>query len=186
MRFLNHLRRTWPLCLILCLMLTCGIAACSMTGQHWTGFGRTRRIKSFLGVGFGESLDDAMRQYPNGSVETSPYGAPAYRLDHQDAGTVEYKKVIYEFNDAGMQLAIAHFTPSSAGDVLKQLTQSLGEPSSSGGTDPSDPSTVHASWAFPNGETVDFSGPAHRLTLIGPLGETLKQDVRLREAAGSD
>lgn len=171
---------------ILCAIVTCGIVACSMNGQRWTGFGRSRQLNSFLGVRFGESLDDAMRQYPYGSPETSPYGAPAYRIDHEDAGTIEYQKVIYEFNDAGMQLAIAHFTPSSAADVLKQLTQALGEPFSSGGTDPSDPSTVHASWALPNGETVDFSGHAHRLTLIGPRGESLKEDVRLREAAEFD
>lgn len=171
---------------ILCAIAMCGIVACSMTGQQWTGFGRSRRLNSFLGVRFGESLDDAMRQYPYGSQETSPYGAPAYRVDHQDAGTIEYQKVIYEFNDAGMQLAIAHFAPSSTADVLNQLTRSLGEPSSSGGTDPSDPSTVHASWVLPNGETVDFSGHAHRLTLIGQRGESLKEDVRLREAGETD
>lgn len=157
-----------------------------MNGQRWTGFGRTRHLNSFLGVRFGDSIDSVMRRHPNGLQETSPFGAPAYRIDNQDAGTVVYKKVVYEFNDSGMQLAIARFSPADASDVLKQLTNSLGTPTSSGGTDVSDASTVHATWTMPGGETVDFSGPSHRLTLVGPRGSALEPDVQLRDLGETD
>jgi hypothetical protein len=157
-----------------------------MTGQRWNGFARSRQLKSFLGVRFGDSIDDATHRYPAGSVETSPYGAPAYRIENEQSGSVAYQNIVYEFNDAGMQLAIAHFTPSSSSYVLQQLTQSLGEPTSSGGTDPTDASTMKVSWALAGGGVVDFSGPAHRLTLIGPRGNSLKQDVTLREAGEPD
>jgi hypothetical protein len=157
-----------------------------MTGHRFTGFGRSRELKSFLGVRFGDSIDDAMHRYPSGSVETSPYGAPAYRIENEQSGSVAYQNVVYEFNDAGMQLAIAHFTPASSSYVLQQLKQSLGEPTSSGGTDPADASTMKVSWALTGGGSVDFSGPAHRLTLLGPRGDNLKQDVTLREAGDSE
>jgi len=139
-------------------------------------------LTSFLGVRFGEMYDEVQRRYPEGASETSPYGAPAYKLSDVRAGSIEYRVVIYEFTeDSGMQLVVAHFTSSSTGDVYQQFKNALGEPSSSGGTNTADPTTVTASWNLAPGDTVTFNGPAHSLVMLGAKGEALKQDIELRE-----
>jgi hypothetical protein len=135
-----------------------------------------------MGVNFGESLYDVEQAFPAGVPETSPYGAAAYKLEKVSSGTADYQDVIFEFvENSGMQMVIAHFAPSSSTAVYQQLQNSFGPPSSSGGLNPSDASTVEASWQMANGSAVVFSGPYHRLTLIGRNGGTLKPDIRLRD-----
>jgi hypothetical protein len=135
-----------------------------------------------MGVNFGESLYDVEGAFPAGSPETSPYGAPAYKLENMNSGATVYRDVIFEFaENSGMQMAIAHFPQSSSGAVYQQLQSSFGPPSSSGGLNPSDASTIDASWQMVNGSAVLFSGPYHRLTLIGRDGGTLKPDIPLRD-----
>ena len=127
-------------------------------------------------------IQDVQRRYPQGASETSPYGAPAYKLSNISAGSVDYRTVIFEFTeDSGMQLVIAHFTPSSTGEVYQQFKSALGEPSSSGGTNAADPSTVAASWQLAKGDMVSFNGPARSLVMLGAMGQELKQDIELRE-----
>lgn len=135
-----------------------------------------------MGVRFGENAYDVERRFPDGAPETSPYGAPAYKIENVSLGTIDYQDVIFEFSEkSGMQLVIAHFTPSSSAEVYQQLQKTFGPPSSTGATDASDLSTVEASWKRDNGASAIFSGAFHRLTLIGPDGGALKTDVRLRD-----
>ncbi len=152
-----------------------------MQGQPLPVFQSGPAMTRFLGVKFGEKFEDVERRYPEGAPETSPYGAPAYKLTNISAGSIEYRTVIYEFSeDDGMQLVIAHFTPSSTGEVYQQLKSALGEPSSSGGTSAADPSTVAAAWQAAAG-TVTFNGPASSLVMLGAGGHALEQDIELRE-----
>jgi hypothetical protein len=58
----------------------------------------------------------------------------------------------------------------------------LGAPSSAGATSTTDPSSVESSWHLPDGASVLFSGPSHRLVLIGKDGGSLKPDIHLRDA----
>ncbi|HXN85331.1 MAG TPA: hypothetical protein VN867_04625 [Candidatus Binataceae bacterium] len=139
-------------------------------------------MDSFMGVNFGASLYDVEGKFPAGVTETSPYGAPAFRLENISSSATNYQDVIFEFaENSGMQMVIAHFPASSSAAVYQQLQNSFGPPSSSGGLNPSDASTVEASWQMVNGSAVLFSGPYHRLTIIGRDGGTLKPDIRLRD-----
>jgi hypothetical protein len=147
----------------------------------WSGNRNPRALNSFMGVHFGDSIEDVERRFPSGSPQTSPYGAPAYLAENVTSGTISYQDVIYEFAEpGGMQMVIAHFAPPSAADVYKQLQDTLGAPSSAGANVP-DASSVEASWQMPDGGSVLFSGRAHRLVLIGKDGSSLKTDIRLRD-----
>jgi hypothetical protein len=168
----------------LCL-LAFGMIACSTLSIRRDPVGRT--LDSFMGVHFGEQLDEVANRYPSGALETSPYGARAYKLQNVSSGPVDYRDVIYEFGEkTGMQVAIAHFTPSSTAEAYQQLQSTLGPPTSTGGTNSSDISTVEADWELSNGASVLFSGPLRRLALIGPSGQGLKQDIHLRDLQSSE
>ncbi len=116
-----------------------------------------------------------------GLIQTSPYGAPAYKLENVTTRNIEYQDVIYEFSLAsGMQLVIAHFIPSASADLYQQLQSDLGAPSSL--TAPPDrPDRGEASWHLPSGTRVMYSGPYYRMVLIGKDGGELEADVRLRD-----
>jgi hypothetical protein len=164
-------------------LLACGSVACSTIAPSnlWNENRSPRSLNSFMGVRFGDSIEDVERRFPSGSPQTSPYGAPAYLLENVPSGTVDYQDVIYEFAEpSGMQMVIAHFTPSSSADVYKELQTTLGAPSSAGATTP-DAANVEASWQMPDGGSVLFSGHSHRLVLIGKDGGSLKTDIRLRD-----
>lgn len=134
-----------------------------------------------MGVDFGESLDRVQRRYPTGITQTSPYGAPAFKLENVSSRNIEYHDVIYEFaGNSGMQMVIAHFEPSAGSDVYQELQQRLGAPSFSGVTVEGSAS-AEASWRLPDGSRVLFSGPYHRLVLIGKDGNSLETDIRLRD-----
>jgi len=167
--------------------LSCAFALClgactTAALNQWSSRGTPRAVDSFIGVNFGASLNDVERRFPAGLRETSPYGAPAYKLENVNSAAANYQDVIFEFaENSGMQMAIAHFAPSSSAAVYQQLQNSFGPPSSSGGLNPSDASTVEASWQMVNGSAIVFSGPNHRMTLIGKDGAALKPDIRLRD-----
>lgn len=167
---------------LLCAWAFIAIACSIAPSTRWmVGSDAPGGLNSFMGVHFGDSPDDVERRYPNGSPQTSPYGAPAYLVENVTSGTVDYRDVIYEFAErAGMQMVIAHFAPSSTADVYKQLQDTLGAPSSAGATT-TDPSSVESSWHLPDGASVLFSGPSHRLVLIGKDGGSLKPDIHLRD-----
>ena len=156
--------------------------ACSLApSNRWIGGDAPGGLHSFMGVHFGDSPDDVERRFPSGSPQTSPYGAPAYQVENVTSGTVDYRDVVYEFAErAGMQMVIAHFAPSSTADVYKQLQDTLGAPTSAGAAT-NDAASVEASWQLPDGGSVLFSGPSHRLVLIGKDGGSLTPDIRLRD-----
>jgi hypothetical protein len=166
---------------LLCAWAFTAIACSIAPSSRWIGGGTPRGLNSFMGVHFGDSLDEVERRDPKGSPQTSPYGAPAYMLENVSSGSIDYQDVVYEFSEkSGMQMVIAHFAPSAGADVYQQLQTTLGAPSSAGATTP-DATSVEASWQLPDGGSVLFSGPSHRLVLIGKDGGSLKTDVRLRD-----
>jgi hypothetical protein len=134
-----------------------------------------------MGVRFGDSLDDVQRRFPLGSSQTSPYGAPAYKIEDASSGSVEYQDVIYEFSErSGMQMVIAHFAPSANADVYQQLQTTLGAPTSTGATNEG-ATTVEAEWRLSDGSSVRFNGRMHRVVLLGKDGRSLEVDIHLRE-----
>lgn len=138
------------------------------------------RISSFLGVNFGEDLADVQEKFPDGEVETSPYGAPAYRIVNQRVGPVLYRSVVYEFADgSGMQLVYAKFSSDSAGEMFRSLRHRLGPPATIRRGLAHE--RVTASWVLSGGETVTYNGKADRLVILGPKGSSLKADIGLRE-----
>jgi hypothetical protein len=138
-------------------------------------------MDSFMGVHFGDSVDQVELRFPTGMMQTSPYGAPAFRLEDVTSRNIEYQDVIYEFTQAsGMQLVVAHFVPSAGADVYQQLQSALGAPSSTAAsTDSQVP--ADASWRLSDGTRVLFSRPYHRVVLIGKDGGALETDIRLRD-----
>ena len=134
-------------------------------------------LRSFLGVSFGDSLYRVQNRFQSGMMETGPYGADIYRIDKIEVDEIRYETVKYEFtSNSGMQLVMAWFTPESSGKVLEKLVQAVGPPGhqdSSRGTAPSD---TEASWQLPHGERVIFSGPRRLVVVLGPGGNSLKQD----------
>ncbi len=146
----------------------------------------TPHVSSFMGVSFGEELADVRQKYPMGTVETSPYGAPAYKLVNQRAGSVLYNSIVYEFaHGSGMQLAYATFSRDSRHVMFDDLRHHLGPPTSiSRGTD-HEHGPAAASWILPSGETVAYNREADRLVILGPKGSSLKADIRLREKENS-
>ncbi len=113
--------------------------------------------------------------------QTSPYGAPAYKVENVISGSIDYEDVVYEFAErSGMQMVIAHFAPSATADVYQQLQTTLGAPSSAGAA-VEGAANVEASWQLPDGSSVLFSGPFHRVVLLGKDGASLAVDIRLRD-----
>ena len=97
------------------------------------------------------------------------------------AGSFDYQDVVYEFTDhSGMQMVIAHFPSSEGGEVYQQLESTLGAPTSSG-TIHEGVASLEASWKLADGARVQYSGPFHRLVLVGKEGASLEVDVRLRD-----
>lgn len=138
-------------------------------------------LNSFLGVRFGDSRDDVEHLFPVGYNQTSPYGAPAFKVENVNSGSFDYQDVVYEFTEqGGMQLVIAHFPPSEGSEVYQQLESALGAPSSSGAIREG-VASLEASWKLPDGGTVRYSGPHHRLVLVGKQGASLEVDIRLRD-----
>jgi hypothetical protein len=143
--------------------------------------GESHGMDSFMGVHFGDTFDQVELRFPTGMMQTSPYGAPAFRLENATSRNIEYQDVIYEFSPAsGMQLVIAHFAPSAGPDVYQQLQSTLGAPSSTTALT-AGPVPADASWRRSDGTRVLFSRGYHRLVLIGKDGGALETDIRLRD-----
>src|ERR1700751_3665636 len=86
-------------------------------------------LTSFLDVRFGDSLYRVQNRFPNGTVETAPYGADTYRINNIEVDGIRYQQVKYEFTTySGMQLVMAWFTPDSGGTVLEKLVAAVGPP----------------------------------------------------------
>ena len=175
------IRNAMALALICAWTIT--TVACSFTpSDSLRAMGPARGLNAFMGVHFGASLEQVERRFPAGVPQTSPYGAPAYEVEHVSSGSVDYQDVVYEFTDkSGMQMAIAHFSPSECADVYQQLQTSFGAPSSAAATGEG-PANIEASWLMPDGSSVMFSGPMHRLVLLGKDGGSLKVDIQLRDS----
>ena len=156
--------------------------ACSLVPSNPISHeGPPRGLNSFMGVRFGDSRDDVERLFPVGFVQTSPYGAPAFKVEDVNSGSFDYQDVIYEFTDgSGLQMVIEHFPASESADVYQQLQTTLGAPSSAGAIHEGIAS-LEASWKLPDGGSVQFSGPFRRLVLLGKDGASLKVDIRLRD-----
>ena len=164
-------------------MLLAGSCA-SRIAPAWIEGPGSHELTSFLGISFGESIADAQRRYPDGAMETSPYGAGALRLESLTSDPVEYDQVIFEFADRdGMQLIIAHFKASSAATLYDQLTKRLGPPASNAGG--ADTPPTQASWLLTNQVEVNFNGADNSLAIVGPKGGLLKPDIKLRGVYGS-
>ena len=87
-------------------------------------------LTSFLDVRFGDSLYRVQNRFPNGSIETAPYGADTYRINDIEVDSIRYQQVKYEFTSySGMQLVMAWFTPDSSDLVLAKLIAAVGPPS---------------------------------------------------------
>jgi len=41
-----------------------------------------RGLDSFMGVDFGDTFDEVERRFPTGLIQTSPYGAPAFKQEN--------------------------------------------------------------------------------------------------------
>jgi len=138
--------------------------------------------RALIGVRFGDSLFDVENRFPMGQPQTSPHGAAAIRLEDVSVQGIDYDDVIYEFSEAsGMQMTIAHFAPSQSANVYQALQSSLGAPSSNGAVGDG-AANVEASWQKADGSKVFFSGPRHRLVLLGKDGGALQVDIALRDA----
>jgi hypothetical protein len=136
---------------------------------------------ALMGVRFGDSIAEVQRRFPLGSTQTSPHGAPAIRLEDVSSHAIAYQDVIYEFSEtSGMQMVIAHFDPSQSGEVYQQLQSSLGAPATSGAV-AEGAANLEASWPRSDGSGVFFSGPMHRVVVLGKDGGSLKVDIRLRD-----
>lgn len=168
---------------VVVLWMCCVLAGCASVTPLLPSSGPKRPlVASFLGVSFGESFDDVREKYPTGREETSPYGAPAYRIDEVSGGNVRYSSVVYEFADrAGMQLVYARFAPSSADYLLKELKGALGQPVSMRTGLGKTQDRIEATWLLPEGEFVKYDSELDRLAILGPRGEELRQDIRMRD-----
>lgn len=135
-------------------------------------------LTSFLDVRFGDSIYRVQNRFPNGSVETAPYGADTYRINNIEVDSIRYRQVKYEFTTySGMQLVMAWFTPESSGKVLEKLIAAVGQPSEQSNAKGSSPSDTQAIWRLPHGERVIYDGPKRFVAVLGPGGGELKQDA---------
>lgn len=143
-------------------------------------------VTSFLDVRFGDSPYRVQNRFPNGSIETAPYGADTYRLENIEVDGVRYQRVKYEFTTySGMQLVMAWFTPDSSGKVLEKLIAAVGPPTEQDSAKGSAPADTRALWRLPHGERVVFDGPKRFVAVLGPGGGPLKQDEAENEAIDS-
>jgi hypothetical protein len=160
----------------------CARAGGPLNFASWFNLGKPN-LSSFMGVRFGESVDRVRRELPDGSLETSPYGAEAYRVENLQIGQVRFDLVLFEFTaGSGMQLVIAHFSAGSAGVVLGQLKSALGDAPHSRSGPGVGPESLLAQWDLPSNEQVTFDGPESRVVLLGPGGSPLRRDIALRSA----
>jgi hypothetical protein len=143
-------------------------------------------LTSFLDVRFGDSSYRVQNRFPNGTIETAPYGADTYRINNIEVDGIRYQQVKYEFTTySGMQLVMAWFTPDSSGAVLEKLVAAVGPPNEQNSTKGSAPSDTQAAWRLPHGERVVYDGPKRFVAVIGPGGGPLKQDAIENEALDS-
>lgn len=143
-------------------------------------------LTSFLGVRFGDSIYRVQNRFPNGSLETAPYGADTYRLNNIEVDSIRYQQIKYEFTTySGMQLVMAWFTPDSSGKVLEKLVAAVGPPSEQSSAKGSAPADTQAVWRLPHGERVIYDGPKRFVAVLGPGGGPLKQDATENEALDS-
>jgi hypothetical protein len=143
-------------------------------------------LTSFLDVRFGDSLYRVQNRFPNGSIETAPYGADTYRINDIEVDSIRYQQVKYEFTSySGMQLVMAWFTPDSSDLVLAKLIAAVGAPSDQKSSKGSSAAKTQAMWQLPHGERVVFDGPQRFVAVLGPGGGPLKQDAIEDEALPS-
>jgi hypothetical protein len=169
------------------MLLAGSIAGCGSV-RPIPSWNEARRpsLTSFLDIHFGAQLVEVQERYPMGAVETSPYGAEAYRIERLRSEQLHYDTVIYEFTvHTGMQLAIATFAPDSTGGVFDELSKALGAPTAQKQLGASGTDGVEATWELPHGERVTFDGPNRRIVMLGPAGSPLKQDIAIRESNGA-
>jgi hypothetical protein len=168
-------------------------AACSATSpavvavqKKVQGFLGPPNVTSFLDVRFGDSAYRVQNRFPNGTLETAPYGADTYRINNIEVDGIRYQQVKYEFTTySGMQLVMAWFTPDSSGAVLERLVAAVGPPTEQNSAKGSAPSDTEAIWRLPHGERVVYDGPKRFVAVLGPGGGTLKQDAIENETLDS-
>lgn len=169
------------------------LAACSAASpaivsvqKKVQGFMGPPNLTSFLDVRFGDSLYRVQNRFPNGTVETAPYGADTYRINNIEVDGIRYQQVKYEFTSySGMQLVMAWFTPDSSGTVLEKLVTAVGPPTEQNSAKGSAPSDTQAVWRLPHGERVVYDGPKRFVAVLGPGGGPLKQDAIENETLDS-
>jgi hypothetical protein len=169
------------------------LAACSANSpavvsvqKKVQGFLGPPNLTSFLDVRFGDSLYRVQNRFPNGTVETAPYGADTYRINNIEVDGIRYQQVKYEFTSySGMQLVMAWFTLDSSGDVLEKLVAAVGPPTEQNSAKGSAPSDTQAVWRLPHGERVVYDGPKRFVAVLGPGGGPLKQDAIENETLDS-
>lgn len=169
------------------------LAACSATSpavvsvqKKVQGLLGPPNLTSFLDVRFGDSLYRVQNRFPNGTVETAPYGADTYRINNIEVDGIRYQQVKYEFTTySGMQLVMAWFTPDSNGTVLEKLVAAVGPPTEQNSAKGSSPSDTQAVWRLPHGERVVYDGPKRFVAVLGPGAGPLKQDAIENETLDS-
>jgi hypothetical protein len=150
------------------------------------GFLGPPNVTSFLDVRFGDSAYRVQNRFPNGTLETAPYGADTYRINNIEVDGIRYQQVKYEFTSySGMQLVMAWFTPDSSGAVIEKLVAAVGSPTEQNSAKGSAPSDTQAVWKLPHGERVVYDGPKRFVAVLGPGGGTLKQDAIENETLDS-
>jgi hypothetical protein len=143
-------------------------------------------VTAFLDVRFGDSLYRVQNRFPNGSLETAPYGADTYRINNIEVDGVRYSQVKYEFTTySGMQLVMAWFTPDSSGQVLAKLVAAVGPPTQQNSAKSSSPADTQALWQLPHGERIVYDGPKRFVAVLGPGGGPLKKDALENESLDS-
>lgn len=168
-------------------------AACSATSpavvsvqKKVQGFLGPPSVTSFLDVRFGDSAYRVQNRFPNGTLETAPYGADTYRINNIEVDGIRYQQVKYEFTTySGMQLVMAWFTLDSSGTVLEKLVAAVGPPTEQNSAKGSAPSDTQAVWRLPHGERVVYDGPKRFVAVLGPGGGPLKQDAVENETIDS-
>src|SRR5579863_2149024 len=179
--------------LLIGLAGTFTLAACSATSPAVVSVKKKAQellgppnVTSFLDVRFGDSAYRVQNRFPNGTLETAPYGADTYRINNIEVDGIRYQQVKYEFTSySGMQLVMAWFTLDSSGMVLEKLVSAVGPPTEQNSAKGSGPSDTQAIWRLPHGERVVYDGPKRFVAVLGPGGGPLKQDVIENEALDS-
>jgi hypothetical protein len=171
----------------------CTLAACSTSSpavvsaqKKVQGLLGQPNLTAFLDVRFGDSLYRVQNRFPNGSLETAPYGADTYRINNIEVDGVRYQRIKYEFTTySGMQLVMAWFTPDSSAVVLEKLVAAVGPPTEQNSPKGGSPSDTQAIWRLPHGERVVYDGPKRFVAVLGPGGGPLKQDAIENETLDS-